>query len=154
MLQQVYIIGPSVLHPALTNSDVGKEVSIKGHAVEIGGEPRYVRWNDAWHHDCKGKIKSVEEKYKGKVQLEDEQEFENGADHSGDWIKLQQLQLPIPSSMQLKIFAVALDSMGQQVIRTRTHPFTQARMHARTSTLTQARNATQCTQTRTGGSGM
>jgi len=63
---------------AFTNADVGKEVSIEGDAVKIGGMPRYISWGDAKHHDCSGNIKSVEEKHKGKVQLEDEQEFENG----------------------------------------------------------------------------
>ena len=66
--------------PAFTNSDVGKEVSIEGDAVKIDGELRYIEWSDAKHHNCSGKIKSVEEKYKGRVHLEDGQEFENPAD--------------------------------------------------------------------------
>jgi hypothetical protein len=67
-----------------TNADVGKEVRIKGDYVEIGGQERTVIWRDAKHHDCSGTIKSVEEKYKGKVQLEDGQEFENGASRAVD----------------------------------------------------------------------
>ena len=63
---------------AFTRTDVGKEVSIKRDVLHIDGEPRYVSWKDARHQDCSGKIKSVEEIFKGKVQLENEQEFENG----------------------------------------------------------------------------
>ena len=66
------------LPTAITNADVGKNVSIGGDALNISGKPRDVTWTDAKHHDCSGKIKSAEEKYKGKVQLEDGQEFENG----------------------------------------------------------------------------
>ena len=69
---------PSNGKPAFTKSDVGKTVSIKGDAVEIGGYPRYIAWSDAKHHDVFGKIKSVEEMFKGKVQLGDGQELENG----------------------------------------------------------------------------
>ena len=46
--------------------------------MKIDGKLRYISWGDATHYDCSGKIESVQEKYKGKVQLEDEQEFENG----------------------------------------------------------------------------
>ena len=67
------------LHAAITNADVGKDVRIKGDALTIDGEPRGITWADAKHRDCSGKIKRVDEKYKGKVQLEDGQEFENGA---------------------------------------------------------------------------
>ena len=66
-------------HAAISSADVGKKVSIKGDALKISGEPRGVTWTDAKHHDLSGKIKRVEEKYKGKVQLEDGEEFENGA---------------------------------------------------------------------------
>ena len=71
---------------AFTNADVGKKVLIQGDRVFIGNgwvphnlKPRYINWTDAKHHDCSGIIKSVEEKYKGNVQLESGQEFENGA---------------------------------------------------------------------------
>ena len=62
---------------AFTSADVGKEVSIQGDAVTIRGKPRHINWTDAKHHDCLGMIKSVDQRYKGKVQLEDGQEFEN-----------------------------------------------------------------------------
>ena len=64
--------------PAFTSTDIGEKLSIKGDAVTVSGRPRYVKWTDAKHHDCSGKIKSVEEEDKGKVQLADGQEFENG----------------------------------------------------------------------------
>ena len=38
-------------------------------------EPRPVNWYDAKHHDLTGRIKSVEEKYKGNVELEDGQVY-------------------------------------------------------------------------------
>ena len=61
-----------------TNADVGKTVSIHGDDdVKVDGVPRVVPWGNAKHLDCTGKIKSVEEKYKGKVQLEDGKTFEN-----------------------------------------------------------------------------
>ena len=63
---------------AFAKSDVGKEVTIEGDAVNIGSMRRDVRWGVAKHHDCTGTIKSVEETFKGKVKLEDGQEFENG----------------------------------------------------------------------------
>ena len=63
--------------PAFANEDIGKEMSIEGDAVTISGKPRNVKWTDAEHHDCSGKIKSVEEENKGKVRLENGQEFEN-----------------------------------------------------------------------------
>ena len=76
--------------PAFTNADIGKEVSIEGDSVKIGGKPRDVKWIDAKHSDCSGKITSVEEKYKGRVRLEDGQEFENG---SGKVVQLKKLML-------------------------------------------------------------
>ena len=63
---------------AFVKADVGKEVTIEGDAVKIGSMRRDIRWGVAKHHDCMGTIKSVEETYKGKVKLEDGQEFENG----------------------------------------------------------------------------
>ena len=67
---------------AFTNADIGKTVSIKGDDVKIDDVSRSIAWGDAKHHDCTGTIKSVEEKPKGKVQLTDKQEFENGAHYN------------------------------------------------------------------------
>ena len=61
----------------LTHADVGKSVSIVGDDVKIDGERRTVHWGDAKRQDSAGRIRSVEEKPKGRVQLEDGQEFEN-----------------------------------------------------------------------------
>ena len=66
--------------PGFTDADVGKNVRIEGGIVQIDGVLRKVIWGDAKHTECTGKIKSVEEKWKGKVQLEDGQEFENSAE--------------------------------------------------------------------------
>ena len=52
---------------------------------------------------------------------------------SQTWIRTSELQLPIPSTMLMKIFAVALDNVGQQVAYTRTHARTHARGQARSS---------------------
>ena len=65
-------------HAAFSNADVGKMVCITGHDVRIDGNVRKVNWHDARYHDVKGTIKSVETRYRGKVELEDGQEFENG----------------------------------------------------------------------------
>ena len=65
--------------PAFTKKDVGKVMSIEGnYTVKIDSELRIVQWAGAKHCACSGKIQTVEEKYKGMVQLEDGQEFENG----------------------------------------------------------------------------
>ena len=91
------------LSAAFTNADVGKEVSIEGDAVKVGGKLRYIgvfmyKTQSTQHnykactknHDCSGKIKSVQQKIveecgekvwrsvqKGKVQLEDKPVFSN-----------------------------------------------------------------------------
>ena len=57
---------------------------IEGDSVRIGGKLRDVKWIDAKHHDCLGIIKSVVEKYKGRIELEDGQEFENGVAVTSD----------------------------------------------------------------------
>ena len=69
---------PRVVEAAFTAADVGRTASIKGDAVKVEGVARAVTWGDAKHHDCSGKIKSIEELPGGKVKLEDGHEFENG----------------------------------------------------------------------------
>ena len=66
-----------LLSCAACTSDVAKEVIIEDNAVTIRGKPCYVKWTDAEHHDCSGKIKSVEEK-QGQSAARDVHEFENG----------------------------------------------------------------------------
>ena len=72
----------------LTNADVGRTVSIEGDNVMLDGKEAKlyggdsigwdtIVWGDAKHHDCSGKIKSVDGKWKGKVQLENGDWFEN-----------------------------------------------------------------------------
>lgn len=63
-----------------TEKDVGKGVNIQGDNVWIDGQRRIVLWQNAAHYDCSGKIQTVsvsECKEKGKVRLEDGQEFDN-----------------------------------------------------------------------------
>ena len=64
--------------PPISSTDVGKFLYIEDDEVFVDGVARTVNWGDAKHHDLQGTIKSVEEKFKGKVELEDGQEFENG----------------------------------------------------------------------------
>ena len=66
-------------------SDHGKTVSIKGSMVEVDGKERLVRWGQARHEDCVGKIKNIENGSNGQpgiVTLEnsdtgEEETFEN-----------------------------------------------------------------------------
>ena len=72
-----------------TNADVGKTLSIQDDVLAIGSEPRVVYMSDPRDLSLgrlsavqpvahlTGTIKTVEEKYKGTVQLEDGQQFEN-----------------------------------------------------------------------------
>lgn len=68
--------------PCFTKSDIGKMVKIQGGLLWVDGEQRMPDWYIAWisgqprpskwsyaHHDCEGKIESVEEKVSGKVML-------------------------------------------------------------------------------------
>ena len=64
---------------AFSNRDMGKAVSITGNVVFVDGNVRKVNWGAAKHHDLTGTIKSVDPKYKGRVGLEDGQEFDNPA---------------------------------------------------------------------------
>ena len=71
-----------VTQPApFSKADVGKVVRITGNDVHVNGKARNINWLDAKHHDLTAKIKSVEEMYRGKVELQDGQEFENGEFH-------------------------------------------------------------------------
>ena len=64
---------------AFSNADVGKTVNIiHTYKVLVDGRTRNVNWGDAAHKNMQGAIASVEGKYKGKVELEDGQAFENG----------------------------------------------------------------------------
>ena len=63
---------------AFSKADEGKMVSITGDKVLIDGTVRYPYWGDAKHGNMQGTIISVDEKYKGKVELQDGQAFENG----------------------------------------------------------------------------
>ena len=80
-------IGPTAVSgrtdAAFSSTDVGKTVRITGNNVLVDGNFRKVNWGEATHHDLTGKVKSVDPKYKGKVELEDDQEFENPADGLG-----------------------------------------------------------------------
>ena len=81
----------SVLPLPFRNADIGKTLSIHGDVMTINGEPRTVYLADpsvpslGRHPNLQtaaritGTIKTVEENYKGKVQLDDGQEFENAA---------------------------------------------------------------------------
>ena len=63
---------------AFSSTDVGKTVSIDGDMVTVDGQVRRIKpWGDTKHHDVTGKIKGVVAKVKGKVRLEDGDEFEN-----------------------------------------------------------------------------
>ena len=62
-----------------TDADVGKDLTITGDHVKIDGQLYLAYWGDNQHDDCTGKIRSVEEKWKGKVRLEDGKEIENPA---------------------------------------------------------------------------
>ena len=84
---------------AFSNADVGKEVSITGNDVKVDGQVRKVNWGDAKHQDLTGTITSVVPDYKGKVELEDGQEFENpNLD-----MPTGRAVLPVPESVNLTI---------------------------------------------------
>ena len=68
---------------AFSNADVGKTVSITGNHVLVGDKDRKIHWGDAKHANIQGIIKSVDMMYKGKVELEDGQVFENGGNGVG-----------------------------------------------------------------------
>ena len=51
---------------------------ITGDDVHVDGKRRFLNWGDARHSDMQGKIVSVDFKYKGNVELESGQMFENG----------------------------------------------------------------------------
>ena len=63
---------------AFSTADIGKRVSITGDHVVVNGDGRNITWGDARHSDMQGVIRSVDAKYKGKVILDDHNEFENG----------------------------------------------------------------------------
>ena len=62
---------------AFSKDDIGKVVSIRGDKVKVDGRERLVLWDYTEHHDCEGKILSVEEKLKGAIQVENGIVFEN-----------------------------------------------------------------------------
>ena len=68
---------------AFSDADVGKTVHIKGDDVSVDGFTRTVSWANAKHYYVSRRrryvLESVEETYQGKVKLEDDVEFENGA---------------------------------------------------------------------------
>ena len=64
--------------PAFSNADVGQTVSITGNDVLVDGKVRFVYWGDAKHNNMQGTVKSIDPKYKGKVELESGHVFENG----------------------------------------------------------------------------
>ena len=87
---------------AFSNADVGKSVSITGDKVLVDGMVRNVNWGDTQHRSMDGWIKSVDPKYKGKVELEDGQEFENGAkgqDYEKRAMALELLRRMPPTSL-------------------------------------------------------
>ena len=79
--------------PLFHHEDVGKTVSIKTvrqqdrmtcertgrntTELKLDGRKRYVNWRGAKHHVLEGRIAGVEEKLKGKIRLENGDEFEN-----------------------------------------------------------------------------
>ena len=62
---------------AFSDEDVSKTVEIEDAKVKVDGIERTVQWGKAVPADCSSVIVSVESKVKGKVQLENGQEFEN-----------------------------------------------------------------------------
>ena len=59
--------------PLFRITDIGRTVCIRSENVSIDGSSQVVAWGDAKHHDCTGKIKSVEVEQNGRVLLEDGQ---------------------------------------------------------------------------------
>ena len=68
---------------ALSQADVSKQVEIKNGTLSVNGINRAVKWRKEWrkarHEDSKGKIVSVETRFKGKVTLDNGKVFENPA---------------------------------------------------------------------------
>ena len=63
---------------AFSNADVGHKVKITGSKVHVNSKIMNINWGEAKHSSMVGTIKSVDPRYKGKVELEDGQVFENG----------------------------------------------------------------------------
>ena len=62
---------------AFSEEDVSKTVELKNAKLKVDGVEWTVQWCQANPADCDGTIASVEAKVKGKIQLENGQEFEN-----------------------------------------------------------------------------
>ena len=81
-LVTVHSMRYSQQEPAFSHTDVGKTVEIRGGNVTVNGVGRFVKWGDAKHADCKGKIGSVDEALHGAVNL-----LAGAAGEKGAWFE-------------------------------------------------------------------